>query len=207
MSSTYTITQVCEVLQIGKNKLYRFVSVLRDYFPGLSRGAKNKLLFSKQDLEFLTKVLHLENSGMPLREIEMTFAKQTRPVSQTQNSGSLVPVSASYKTLQNLEQRNIHLEGKVETLEKKIDILNEQNRILYKNFQEMKRSMENQMSLSRNMIRRSIELMAEREPVCRIEASQQLATSEKNRFHPKQTWGLLKRLWVNLFQPELLREM
>jgi len=201
MSSTYTITQVCEVLQMGKNKLYRFVSVLRDYFPGLQRGAKNKLLFSKQDLEFLTKVLHLENSGMPLREIEATFAKQARPVSETQNSGSLVPVSASYKTLQNLEQRNIHLENKVDHLEKKLDILNEQNRILYKNLQEMRRTMENQMSLSRNMIRRSIELMAERDP-----AAQLLVKAKAKQPHSKCSRGFFRSLWVHLFQPELLRE-
>lgn len=40
----------------------------------------------------------------------------------------------------------------------------------------------------------------------KIESAKQEKVIEK-QLHPKHSWGLFKRLWVNMFQPELLREV
>lgn len=212
MAETYTIRQLCEVLTVSRPKMYKLVSFFREFFPGLERGPCNSLRFTTEAMEFASKVLALQNSGMTLEEIHSSFSKPIQNRLLNQNPASLessvpVQVSGAQTGLQTIHQENVLLRDQVKGLEGKIDIINEQNRILYNNFQEMKRGMDNQMSLCRNLIRRSIELMAEKEPVVKIEAPKQPVKSEKNRLQPKQTWGGLKRLWVNLFQPELLREV
>lgn len=211
MAETYTIGQLCEVLTVSRPKMYKLVSLFREFFPGLERGPCNSLRFTAEAMEFASKVLALQNSGMTLEEIHNSFSKPIQDRLSNQNPASLesslpVPAAEARNSLQTIRQENTLLRNQVTNMEKKIDLLNEQNQILYKNFQEMKRGMNNQMSLCRNLIRRSIELMAEKDPVVQIEATQQLAKSEKNRLHPQQTWGFFKRLWVNMFQPELLRE-
>jgi len=206
MAETYTIKQLCEVLTVSRPKMYKLVSMFREIFPGIERGSCNSLRFTAEAMEFASKVLALQNSGMTLEEIHSSLSKPIQNRLSNQDPDGLesslpVPASGARNGIQTIRRENALLRNQVTGLEKKLDILNEQNRILYKNFQEMKRTMENQMSLSRNMIRRSIELMAEKDPAAQLEAPK-----SKRKIQPQETWGFLKRLWVNLFQPELLRE-
>ena len=206
MAETYTIKQLCEVLTVSRPKMYKLVSMFREIFPGIERGPCNSLRFTAEAMEFASKVLALQNSGMTLEEIHSSLSKPIQNRLSNQDPAGLesslpVPVAEGRNGIQTIRQENALLRDQVTGLERKLELINKQNQILYKNFQEMKRTMENQMSLSRNMIRRSIELMAERDPAAQLEAPK----SEK-RIQPKETWGFLRRLWVNLFQPELLRE-
>ena len=211
MAETYTIKQFCEVLTVSRPKMYKLVSMFREIFPGIERGPCNSLRFTAEAMTFASKVLALQNSGMTLEEIHSSFSKPIQNRLSNQDPAGLesalpVPAAEARDGIQTVRQENALLRDQVTGLEKKIDLLNAQNRILYQNFQEMKRGMDNQMSLCRNLIRRSIELMAEKDPAAQLEAPRQTMKSEKSRVQPQQTWGFLKRLWVNLFQPELLRE-
>ncbi len=157
MKETYTIKQVCEVLKIRKAKVYKMVSTLREYFPELQRGRKNSLRFTKEDLEFCAKVIQLQKAGTPLREIKTMFSKQ-------EQNGSLLPNTRSFDTASVLSQtlQNMHREQK--SLKEQMEILQFQNQELFDVVKEMKRDRANEMSLYRNMLRRAIELMAEKDP-------------------------------------------
>ena len=50
------------------------------------------------------------------------------------------------------------------------------------------------------------EVVVEEQGAMLVEKVEPPKKVKEKQHHPKHSWGMLKRLWVNMFQPELLRE-
>ena len=50
------------------------------------------------------------------------------------------------------------------------------------------------------------EVVTEEQGAGPVEKAEPVKKTKEKKPHPKHSWGVLKRVWVNMFQPELLRE-